>query len=142
MPWPRSRGHHRVLQPRMHLAIPQRVDLSIRKCAAPLEDRRHIATLTTAASPDSIGVGFVIVSATSATPMRHLLQPASEGDRLLGDQRLAHLELDLGVPIERDVARVALVQLAVVDGNDMALSGPEDRRPERLAPFIEEVAER
>src|SRR5215471_6304994 len=74
--------------------------------------------------------------------MRHLLQPASEGDRLLGDQRLANLELDLRVPIERDVARVALVQLAVVDGHYVALVRPEYRWPERLAPLVEEVAER
>src|SRR5258705_4177206 len=44
--------------------------------------------------------------------------------------------------VERDVARVALIHLAVVDRHDMALDRPERRWSERLAPLVEEVAKR
>ncbi len=69
------------------------------------------------------------------------LQAVREGDLLRGDQRPAHLQLDLGVCGERDVARVALVDLAVVEGHH----GPGGRAgpvgAERLAPLVEEVAQ-
>ena len=53
----------------------------------------------------------------------------------------ADLQLDLGVGVQRDVAGVALVQLAVVDGDDPTRGRAHLTRPERLAPLVEEVAE-
>src|SRR5260221_4519544 len=70
------------------------------------------------------------------------LEPAGEADLLLGDEWLTDLKLDLSMGVQRDVARVALIDLAVVDRHDMALDLPDRRWPERLAPLIEEVAQR
>src|SRR5260221_10126946 len=69
------------------------------------------------------------------------LQTAGPGYRFRGDQRLADLELDLGVRGERDAAGVALVHLAVVDRGDVSLGRPDGGGPEPLAPFVEEVAQ-
>src|SRR6266851_4172859 len=70
------------------------------------------------------------------------LEPAGEADLLLGDEWLTDLKLDLSMCVQRDVARVALIHLAVVDRHDMALDRPERRWSERLAPLVEEVAKR
>src|SRR6266542_532439 len=47
-----------------------------------------------------------------------MLNAAGEGDRHRGDERLADLQLDLRVGVQRDVAWVALIPLAVVDSDD------------------------
>jgi imidazole glycerol-phosphate synthase subunit HisF len=69
------------------------------------------------------------------------LQAGREGDVLRGDQRGADLQLNLGVRIERDITRVALIHLAVVDGNHVSGFVAHLVRPERQAPFIEEVTQ-
>src|SRR6266700_2698549 len=69
------------------------------------------------------------------------LQGAGESDGLWRDKRGADLELDLGVGVEGDVARVAHISLAVVDGDDPTRGRAHLTRPERLAPLVEEVAE-
>ena len=58
-----------------------------------------------------------------------------------GDERGAALELDLGVCAEGDVAGIALVDLAVVQGSDVPGGGADPVRAERLAPFVEELAQ-
>src|SRR5262249_36773918 len=70
------------------------------------------------------------------------LQAAGPGDRLRGNQRSADLELDLGMLRDRDVSRVAVVGLAVVDHRDVPLLGADLIGPQRLAPNAEEVAQR
>src|SRR5215467_7268400 len=70
------------------------------------------------------------------------LQAAAPGDLFRRDQWGAHLELDLGVLGERDVARVALVQVAVVDRGDVALGRADLAGPEWLAPLGEEAVQR
>jgi imidazole glycerol-phosphate synthase subunit HisF len=67
------------------------------------------------------------------------LQAGRERDLLRRDQRGADLQLDRGVRVERDVARVALVDLAVVDRGHVPSRRADLVRPERLAPLIEEV---
>src|SRR6266704_5259720 len=69
------------------------------------------------------------------------LQGAGESDGLRRDKRGADFELNLGVGVEGDVARVAHISLAVVDGDDPARGRAHLTRPERLAPLVEEVAE-
>jgi hypothetical protein len=59
-----------------------------------------------------------------------------------GDERCADVKLDLGLVDERDVARVALVDLAVVEGGDAALRRTDLVSAERQAPLVEEVPER
>jgi imidazole glycerol-phosphate synthase subunit HisF len=70
------------------------------------------------------------------------LQAAREGDLLGLDERRADLELNLGVRVQRDVARVALVHLPVVDGHHVPPGRADLVRSERLAPYVEEVAQR
>src|SRR5260370_472889 len=53
----------------------------------------------------------------------------------------ADRELDVGVRGERDVRGVALVHLAVVDHGNVPAGRAGLARPERLAPFVEEVAQ-
>ena len=67
------------------------------------------------------------------------LQAGRERDLLRRDQRGADLQLDLRVRGQRDVARVALVHLPVVDGHDGAGGRADPVRAERLAPHVEEV---
>ncbi len=50
--------------------------------------------------------------------------------------------LDLSVCVERDVTRVPLVHLAVVQSDHMAGCRANRVRSERQAPFVEEVAQR
>jgi imidazole glycerol-phosphate synthase subunit HisF len=69
------------------------------------------------------------------------LQAGREGDLLRGDQRGSDLQLNLGVRIERDIARVALIHLAVVDGDHVSGCLADLVRPEWQAPFIEEVTQ-
>jgi cyclase len=69
------------------------------------------------------------------------LQAVRERDLLGLDERRADLELDLGVRVQRDVARVALVHLPVVDGHHVPLGRADLVRAERLAPYVEEVAQ-
>lgn len=61
-------------------------------------------------------VGSIGIEWTAVTS-----QAAGERDGLRCDQRLADLKLNLSVRVERHVARVALVDLAVVDNHDMTL---------------------
>jgi imidazole glycerol-phosphate synthase subunit HisF len=70
------------------------------------------------------------------------LQAARERDLLGLDKRRADLELNLGVRVQRDVTRVALVHLPVVDGHHVPLGRADLVRAERLAPDVEEVAQR
>ena len=69
------------------------------------------------------------------------LQAGREGDLLRGDQRGSDLQLNLGVRIERDIARVALIHVAVVDGDHVSGRLADLVRPEWQAPFIEEVTQ-
>ena len=70
------------------------------------------------------------------------LQAVRERDVLRLDERRADLKLDLGVGVQRDVARVALVHLPVVDGYHVPAGRADLVRAERLAPYVEEVAQR
>jgi cyclase len=69
------------------------------------------------------------------------LQAGREGDLLRRDQRGADLQLDLGVRVERDIAWVALIHLAVVDGDHVPVCRADLVRSEWQAPFIEEVTQ-
>src|SRR5499427_892400 len=90
--------------------------------------------------PRGISPAYGDAAAARATASR--LQAARPGDRLGSDQGSADLELDLGVLGQRDVARVAVVDLAVVDGRDAPLGRAGLARPQRLPPHVEEVAQR
>src|SRR5690242_5008911 len=70
------------------------------------------------------------------------LQAVGPGDRLRGDQGGADLELDLGMLRDRDVARVAVIDLVVVDRGDVPLLRADLTGPQRLSPYLEEVAQR
>jgi imidazole glycerol-phosphate synthase subunit HisF len=70
------------------------------------------------------------------------LQAVRERDLLGLDERRADLELNLRVRVQRDVTRVALVHLPVVDGHHVPLGRADLVRAERLAPDIEKVAQR
>ena len=69
-------------------------------------------------------------------------QPGRERDLLRCDERGAHLQLDLGVRGERDVPRVTLEDLAVVDRHHVPASRANLGGAERLPPLVEEVAQR
>jgi imidazole glycerol-phosphate synthase subunit HisF len=69
------------------------------------------------------------------------LQAVRERDLLGLDERRADLELNLGVRVQRDVTRVALVHLPVVDGHHVPLGRADLVRSQRLAPDVEEVAQ-
>ena len=69
------------------------------------------------------------------------LQAVRERDLLRLHERGADLEADLRVRVQRDVTRVALVDLPVVDGHHVPLGRAHLVRAERLAPYVEEVAQ-
>jgi imidazole glycerol-phosphate synthase subunit HisF len=69
------------------------------------------------------------------------LQARREGYLLRRHERGAHHQLDLSVRRERDVARVALEHLAVVEGHHVPGLRPDPVGAERLAPYVEEVAQ-
>jgi cyclase len=69
------------------------------------------------------------------------LQAVRERDLLGLDERRADLELNLGVRVQRDVTRVALVHLPVVDGHHVPLGRSDLVRAEWLAPYVKEVAQ-
>jgi imidazole glycerol-phosphate synthase subunit HisF len=69
------------------------------------------------------------------------LQAVRERDLLRGHERGVDLQLNLGVRVQRDVTRVALVDLPVVDGHHVPAGRADLVRGERLAPFVEEVAQ-
>jgi imidazole glycerol-phosphate synthase subunit HisF len=69
------------------------------------------------------------------------LQAGRERDLLRGDERAADLQLDLGVRVQRDVPRVALVDLPVVDGHHVAAGRAHLVRAQRLAPLVKEVTQ-
>jgi cyclase len=70
------------------------------------------------------------------------LQAVRERDVLRLDERRANLKLDLGVGVQRDVARVPLEHLPVVDGYHVPAGRADLVRTEWLAPDIEEVTQR
>jgi imidazole glycerol-phosphate synthase subunit HisF len=70
------------------------------------------------------------------------LQAARERDLLRLHERRADLKLDLRVRGQRDVTRVAQEDLPVVDGHHVPARRADLVRAERLAPDIEEVAQR
>src|SRR6516162_5825070 len=69
------------------------------------------------------------------------LQAVRERDLLRRDERGADLELDLRLRVQRDVPRVALPDLPVVDGLHVPALRAELVRAERLAPDVEEVTQ-
>src|SRR5450759_1000172 len=70
-----------------------------------------------------------------------LLDAVREADCLRGDQRRPDFQLDLSVCIQRDVAGVSLVDLAVVEGGHVAAGGADPVRAERLAPLVEHLTQ-
>src|SRR5215467_1325455 len=88
------------------------------------------------------GISPAYGDAAAARANASRLQAARPGDRLGSDQGSADLELDLGVLGQRDVAGVAVVDLADVDGRDVPLGRAGLARPQRLPPYDEEVAQR
>src|SRR5260370_291730 len=69
------------------------------------------------------------------------LQAVRERDLLGRHERGADLQLDLGVRVQRDVPRVALVDLPVVDGHHVPAGRAHLVRAQRLAPLVEEVTQ-
>ena len=69
------------------------------------------------------------------------LQAVRERDLLRRNERGADLELDLRLRVQRDVPRVALPDLPVVDGRHVPLGRADLVRAERLAPYVEEVTQ-
>src|SRR4029077_3510359 len=77
-----------------------------------------------------------------ATPSGYRrLQAVRERDLLGLDERRADLKLDLGVSVQRDVARIALIDLPVVDGHHVPAGRADLVRTEWLAPYVEEVTQ-
>jgi len=64
---------------------------------------------------------------------RRGLQAVGEGDLLGRDERRADLQLDLRVRVQRDVARITRVHLAVVNGHHVPEGRADLIRPERPA---------
>jgi cyclase len=69
------------------------------------------------------------------------LQAARERDLFRLDERRTDLKLNLRVLGQRDVTRVAQEDLPVVNGHHMPARRADLVRAERLAPYIEEVAQ-
>src|SRR5260370_8738378 len=70
-----------------------------------------------------------------------MLEASWPGDRFRPDKRRPDRKGDLGMLVERGIRRVAAVNLAVLDGCDPSMGGPDLRRAERLAPLGKEIAE-
>ncbi len=78
----------------------------------------------------------------SPSPSGPLLKACWKGDRQRGDNRPAHVKLDLRVRRQRDLSRVTFEQATVVDCGYVARGWPNSVGSELLSPHVEEVPER